>query len=483
MANLNFKWGLHKDLGNATKSEGTVYITTDEKSMYVDISNNERIKIQGAVAYYDDVETFTATTNPPYDTETLYFFRQMGPEGNKVVVNALMAYNGEKWVQINTPETTYSNLVKTVNEIQTKVTNFTNIAGKVTTLEGLVGVKQEGEGQEATGLFKEINDLKATIGSSGSDLGGRVEALEGTVESLKDVPGDITALGKTLATKADAETVNEALDEKVDWSELENYMTQEDANAYQTQVDEALGTKANASDLTALGNTVADKADKGEVEEALREKADLSKLDDYVLKSSFETFEENAATKAELTGAVGTINAKIAKKADQTFVVGAITGVQNQINDQIKAVNALTYKDVLSKNDDFPTADEDIKIGDLYVVSSTNVTYKDKDGNDVTTAPGDFFIATGTEDENGYITAATLEWHHVKTGYDTTLEPKLVLDSLSPTVKLQNYAGTSLGSITFISDNDNISITRGLDDYNHPIIKISNTWGTFGSTT
>lgn len=481
MANLNFKWGLHEDLGSATKSEGTVYITTDEKSMYVDISDNERIKIQGAVAYYNDVEEFTTKTNPPYDTETLYFFRQMGPEGAKVVVNALMAYDGTKWVQVNTPESTYKSLLNTVNEIQTKVTNFTDVSGKVTTLEGLVGVKKDGE--ESTGLFKEIDDLKSAIGSSGSDLGGRVEALEGIVESLEVVPGQVTALGETLATKADAKTVNEALDGKVDWSELERYMTQEDASVYQEEVNLALSTKANASELTALGNTVAAKADKSEVEEALREKADLSKLDDYVLKSSFETFEESAATKAELTGAVKDINAEIAKKADQTFVVGEITGVQNQINDQIKAVNALTYKGVLSTNEDFPTADEDIKIGDLYVVSSTNVTYKDKDGEDVTTAPGDFFIATGTEDENGYITAATLEWHHVKTGYDTTLEPKLVLDSSSPTVELQNYAGTSLGSITFISDNDNISITRDLDDYNHPIIKISNTWGTFGSTT
>ena len=482
MANLNFKWGLHKDLGSATKSEGTVYITTDEKSMYVDVSDDKRIKIQGAVAYYDDVKEFTDTTNPPYDTETLYFFRQMGPEGAKVVVNALMAYDGTKWVQVNTPESTYKSLLDTVNQIQKTVTNFTDVSGKVTTLEGLVGVK-EGEGQEATGLFKEINDLKSAIGDSGSDLGGRVEVLEGTVESLKEVPGQITGLGETLATKADAETVNEALRGKVNWSELENYMTQDDADAYQEQVNEALGAKANASDLTALVAEVEKKANANEVNQILDTKADLSKLDDYVLKSSFEDFANDVATKAELTSAVTDINAEIVKKANQDFVVSEITGVQNQINNQIKAVNALTYKDVLSKNDDFPTADEDIKIGDLYVVSSTSVTYKDENGDDVTTAPGDFFIATGTEGENGYITAGTLKWHHVKTGYDTTLEPKLVLDSSSPTVELQNYAGTSLGSITFISDNDNISITRGLDDYNHPIIKISNTWGTFGSTT
>ena len=481
MANLNFKWGLHKDLGNATKSEGTVYITTDEKSMYVDVSDDKRIKIQGAVAYYDDVKEFTDTTNPPYDTETLYFFRQMGPEGEKVVVNALMAYDGTKWVQVNTPESTYKSLLDTVNSIQTKVTNFTDVSGKVTTLEGLVGVKKDGE--ESTGLFKEIDDLKAAIGSSGSNLGGRVEALEEAVDNLSPVTGQITDLVAEVEKKADAETVNEALDGKVNWSELENYMTQDDADAYQEQVNEALGAKANASDLTALVAEVEKKANADEVNQILDTKANASQLSNYVPVSEFQSFQESVATDSDLTAAVKTINEEVAKKANQTFVEDAIQGVQTQLNDQIKAVNALTYKDVLSKNDDFPTADKNVKIGDLYVVSSTSVTYKDENGDDVTTAPGDFFIATGTEGENGYITAGTLKWHHVKTGYDTTLEPKLVLDSSSPTVELQNYAGTSLGSITFISDNDNISITRGLDDYNHPIIKISNTWGTFGSTT
>lgn len=480
MANLNFKWGLHKDLGSATKSEGTVYITTDEKSMYVDVSDDKRIKIQGAVAYYDDVKEFTDTTNPPYDTETLYFFRQMGPEGAKVVVNALMAYDGTKWVQVNTPESTYKSLLDTVNEIQAKVTNFTDVSGKVTTLEGLVGVKKEGEGQEATGLFKEIDDLKSAIGSSGSGLGGRVEALEGIVESLEEVPGQVTALGETLATKADTETVNEALRGKVNWSELENYMTQEDADAYQSEVSAALEAKANQSDLTALVNTVADKADKSEVEEALDTKADKSDLDDYVLKSSFQEFEENAATKAELTNAVDTLEEAIAAKASREWAETEIQGVKNQINTEIKAVNALTYKDIISTSS-FPTAD--VKIGDLYVVSTTSVKYKDDNNNEVTAAPGDFFIATGTEGENGYITADTLKWHHVKTGYDTTLEPKLVLNDSSPTVELQNYAKSSLGSITFTSDNDNITITRTTDDDNNPIIKISNTWGTFGSTT
>lgn len=481
MANLNFKWGLHKDLGSATKSEGTVYITTDEKSMYVDVSDNKRIKIQGAVAYYDDVKEFTDTTNPPYDTETLYFFRQMGPEGEKVVVNALMAYDGKKWVQINTPESTYKSLLDTVNSIQTKVTNFTDVSGKVTTLEGLVGVK-EGEGQEATGLFKEINDLKSAIGDSGSDLGGRVDALEETVKDLEPVPGQITSLGNELATKADKNEVNTALKDKVNRSELEAYMLQEDANAYQDEVNAALDAKADRSELTSLGNELATKADKNEVDAALNDKADASDLDDYVLKSSFQEFEESAATKAELTGAVDTLEGEIAKKANQTFVEGAIQGVQTQLNDQIKAVNALTYKDIISQNSDFPTTD--VKIGDMYVVSTTSVTYKDENGNNVTTAPGDFFIATGTEGEDGYITTGTLKWHHVKTGYDTTLEPKLVLNASSPTIELQNYAGTSLGSITFISDNDNISITRGLEEgSNNPIIKISNTWGTFGSTT
>jgi hypothetical protein len=112
MSNLNFKWGPYANLENAALKEGTIYITTDEQSMYVDLKKEikqddgtkkeevVRARIQGSVLYYDSVESFTNNTTPPYATDVLYFFRKIGT-GDSATTNALMAYNGEDWVQVN----------------------------------------------------------------------------------------------------------------------------------------------------------------------------------------------------------------------------------------------------------------------------------------------------------------------------------------------------------------------------------------------
>jgi hypothetical protein len=45
MANLLFRMGEYASLAGTSKKAGTIYITKDEQSMYVDISDTQRIKI------------------------------------------------------------------------------------------------------------------------------------------------------------------------------------------------------------------------------------------------------------------------------------------------------------------------------------------------------------------------------------------------------------------------------------------------------
>ena len=63
MAMLKFKKGLWSKLPT-TMSEGTIYVTTDEKAMYVDISDSKRIRI-GDIIRLDNMDELT----PPYTTE------------------------------------------------------------------------------------------------------------------------------------------------------------------------------------------------------------------------------------------------------------------------------------------------------------------------------------------------------------------------------------------------------------------------------
>jgi hypothetical protein len=95
MANLlNFKFGQHNNLPTST-SAGTVYITTDEQAMYIDlpVSHDEsaainRIRI-GDIIVKDDLSKLGP---PPYAEGAFYYI---------AADNALLRYNSGKWVQIN----------------------------------------------------------------------------------------------------------------------------------------------------------------------------------------------------------------------------------------------------------------------------------------------------------------------------------------------------------------------------------------------
>lgn len=99
---LNFKKGLYRNLKDATSRAGTLYITTDEKALYFDVSDSERIRIGDII----QVQTTTELEEKysPYSTEVFYYVA----EGN-----ALLKYTAnetEPWVQINSKSDYSSNL-------------------------------------------------------------------------------------------------------------------------------------------------------------------------------------------------------------------------------------------------------------------------------------------------------------------------------------------------------------------------------------
>ena len=103
MSKLNFKRGLLANLASAAKNPGTIYITTDEKAMYFDVSETERIRIGDfiQVATADDLVNYA-----PYSDTAFYYV---------IDSNALLKYNSEAsedmhWVQINSKSNYQSNL-------------------------------------------------------------------------------------------------------------------------------------------------------------------------------------------------------------------------------------------------------------------------------------------------------------------------------------------------------------------------------------
>lgn len=88
MANVAFKKGLMANLPN-TYSEGTIYVVTDERALYFDVSNSDRVRI-GDFQEFATVAALEANSNP--STTALYYVTE---------INCLAKWDGSKYVQIN----------------------------------------------------------------------------------------------------------------------------------------------------------------------------------------------------------------------------------------------------------------------------------------------------------------------------------------------------------------------------------------------
>ena len=88
MANVMFKKGLLANLP-ATYAEGTFYVTTDERAIYLDVDGSTRIRL-GDFQEFATLAALQANTNP--STSALYYISGL---------NVLAKWNGTEYVQIN----------------------------------------------------------------------------------------------------------------------------------------------------------------------------------------------------------------------------------------------------------------------------------------------------------------------------------------------------------------------------------------------
>lgn len=88
MANIAFKKGLLANLPS-TYTEGTIYVTTDERAMYLDVDNSTRIRL-GDFQEFANLPALQSNTNP--STTALYYITDL---------NVLAKWNGSAYVQIN----------------------------------------------------------------------------------------------------------------------------------------------------------------------------------------------------------------------------------------------------------------------------------------------------------------------------------------------------------------------------------------------
>lgn len=193
MANVSFKKGTASKLP-ASYAEGTFYVTTDERAIYLDVSNSARIRI-GDFQEFKNIAELNANVNP--STTALYYVAD---------INCLAKWDGSKYFQINRDTGVTSVEVTGVgNAVTAAVIDATG--RKLTLTKGATYVTSAEVDAKITDKIgaidgtvkKYIDDKTSGIVTDASleALTKRVDAAENNVNTLSEKVGTVPA-GKTI---------------------------------------------------------------------------------------------------------------------------------------------------------------------------------------------------------------------------------------------------------------------------------------------
>ena len=193
MANVSFKKGTASKLP-ASYAEGTFYVTTDERAIYLDVSNDARIRI-GDFQEFKNIAELNANVNP--SMTALYYISD---------INCLAKWDGSKYVQINrdtgvtSVEVTGAGNAVTAAVIDATGRKLTLTKGATYVTATEVDAKITDKIGAIDGTVKKYIDDKTSgivTDASMKDLTQRVDAAETNVNALSGKVGTVPA-GKTV---------------------------------------------------------------------------------------------------------------------------------------------------------------------------------------------------------------------------------------------------------------------------------------------
>lgn len=293
MANVVFKKGLLENLPEA-KVAGTLYITTDERAIYMDVSENERIRI-GDFQEFDSVTALSANKNP---SETaLYYIKD---------INCLAKWDGEQYVQINKDT-------------------------------GATEVETTGNGNAVTGVSYNPTTRKLTI-TKGESFETKAEAsvLEGKIQAVDSKIGEVES-GKTVVDMIEDSAYDDSeLSERVDTAEndIKGLKDKVGTDTVSKQISDAIG----ALDLESTYETQASAAStKRELEGKIN-----SKQDTIVFNTGYNADNNKAATMADVSAAVAGLSGAMHWKGEVDTVPSDGEGGKYAAGDVV-SVNGVEY--------------------------------------------------------------------------------------------------------------------------------------------
>ena len=488
---LKFRKGTHAKLLEQSKVAGTIYVTTDEKAMYVDIDNNTRIRLGQTVnfATLSEFQTFLNTTIPPYSTEAFYYIEDKNALLRWKSSSGTTAVGGldtkGEWVQINSTQAVTNAITEVSDRVSTLENtvnnNDTGLVKKVSTLENTVNNSNTGLVKRVTTNETNIKNLQDAIGmGEGSATGSIGTTVSQLVADLDQAEKDIAALDNTVAGHtstlndhteaiiANAEAiVKQAEDNAATYATIDNLnkeiqdrqkaINQEvsDRNdKVQEETDRAINEEGLLrSNIENLSKALSEHKTLAENNYAKKEDV-YTKTDTYTKKQVDDAIdadvlvESNRAIKAEeaINGNIAILTETVEKLNSSESTEGSVKqqikvakeALSDEIDAEIRAANAMEFVDGVANSNALPAT---AKNGATYVAEGTFML------NSEQVLPGDLLIATGDEDvDTGLIT--TPVWRIVHTGYDATLEQ--TLKTVNGKIQLTSAVGDiNKGAITF----------------------------------
>ena len=330
MAMLKFKKGLWSKLPE-TMSEGTIYVTTDEKAMYVDISDSKRIRL-GDIVRLANMSELT----PPYSTQPFYYIEADNALLKYVEVkNAEGTVTGHAWKQVNGTQELQADIAKNASDITAldeRLTDLDKTGGRIASIESRVSAIDADKTGRMAVAEADIKALKATVGTNedGETLGGRVTAIETEVHGADGKGG---LVGKITALEAKDGEIDEAIEG------VKGLLTQHETTAGQTYA-----TKAELADAktTVLGEADYKGTVKGAYEAVVTERIRAEAAEKA--NASAASAAAQAATDADGKAVQAGKDAAKAQKAAEDAQAAAELRVLTSDFEAFKTTNSATIK-------------------------------------------------------------------------------------------------------------------------------------------
>lgn len=238
MALVSFKKGLQANLPS-THAEGTFYIATDERAIYLDISDSARIRL-GDFREVASISALSSITNP--NATALYYaanencLAKWNPTGGDSGTGA--------WVQIN-PDTGATGIDVTGGEANGITASYNPTTRKISIAFGKTFLTDA----SLSDITGDIADLKAKVGDKAvsAQISEAIAALKLDETYAKAAHthdmDDVDGLSDALEEKADADDLN-ALQETV--GKLgDTYETKADATSKKEALEASIALKAD----------------------------------------------------------------------------------------------------------------------------------------------------------------------------------------------------------------------------------------------